>query len=70
MYHKISEMCDKVNVIYTKSLELRHLKYSKSIKDDLKKAERDFQIDILIQDIQALCSEIANDKGKYIKKNY
>ncbi len=64
MIHKISEMCDKVSVIYAKSMELRRAKY------DTPKAKQDKNhIDYLIQDIQALCREIANDTSKYKKKS-
>ena len=55
-------MCDKVNVMYNKSMELRRLKY------DTPKAQRDNdQIDMLVQDIQALARDIANDKQPYVK---
>tara|TARA_X000000950_G_scaffold37759_1_gene40363 strand:- start:931 stop:1128 length:198 start_codon:yes stop_codon:yes gene_type:complete len=62
MLHKISQMCDKVNVMYNKSMELRRLKY------DTPKAQRDNdQIDMLVQDIQALARDIANDTSPYVK---
>ena len=55
-------MCDKVDVIFRKSEELRKLKY------DTPKAARDeHQINFLVQDIQTLCREIANDRGEYNK---
>jgi len=63
MYHKISSMCDKVRVIYEKSEQLRIAKYGH--KDDVTERESDNDIDIMIKDIQQLCREIANDKGKY-----
>ncbi len=62
MIHKISQMCDKVNVIYEKSMQLRRLKYD-TPKDQQNKNE----IDYFVQDIQALCREIANDTQKYRK---
>jgi hypothetical protein len=62
MIHKISQMCDKVNVIYEKSMHLRRLKYD-TPKDQQNKNE----IDFYVQDIQALCREIANDTQKYRK---
>ena len=62
MIHKISQMCDKVNVIYEKSMQLRRLKYD-TPKDQQNKTE----IDFYVQDIQALCREIANDTQKYRK---
>tara|TARA_B100001113_G_scaffold129530_1_gene105820 strand:- start:493 stop:684 length:192 start_codon:yes stop_codon:yes gene_type:complete len=55
-------MCDKVNVIYEKSMQLRRLKYD-TPKDQQNKNE----IDYFVQDIQALCREIANDTQKYRK---
>ena len=62
MLHKISQMCDKVNVMYNKSMELRRLKY------DTPKAQRDNdQIDMLVQDIQELARDIANDTSPYVK---
>ena len=62
MLHKISDMCDKVEVIYRKSEELRKRKY------DTPKAARDeTQIKFLIQDIQTLCREISHDRSEYVK---
>ena len=55
-------MCDKVNVIYEKSMQLRRLKYD-TPKDQQNKNE----IDYFVQDIQALCRESANDTQKYRK---
>ena len=65
MYHKISSMCDKVRVIYKKSEELRIAKYGHS--DDVLQKESDEDINCKIRDIQQMCREIANDKGKYNK---
>ena len=65
MYHKISSMCDKVRVIYEKAEELRIMQYGH--KDDVSKKADDSDIDLMIKDIQQLCREIANDKGKYNK---
>ncbi len=62
MLHKISQMCDKVSVIYDKSMMLRRLKY-----DTPKESRDQNQIEFLIQDIQSLCREIANDKQPYTK---
>jgi len=62
MLHKISEMCDKVNVIYEKSMNLRRLKY-----DTPKENQNQGDIQFLIDDIQQLCREIANDTNKYVK---
>ena len=62
MLHKISQMCDKVNVMYNKSMLLRRLKY-----DTPKDQQDTSQIDMLVQDIQALARDIANDKQPYVK---
>jgi hypothetical protein len=64
MLHKISEMCDKVSVMYDKSMNLRRLKY------DLPKEQQDQNtIQFLIDDIQQLAREIANDRGQYQKRD-
>jgi hypothetical protein len=62
MLHKISEMCDVVNVMYEKSMNLRRLKYD-TPKEDQNKA----QIDALVADIQSLALQIAHDKSPYNK---
>ena len=66
MYHKISSMCDKIRVIYDKSEQLRIMKYGHPDDPTFKKSDKS-DIDFLIKDIQTLCREIANDKGKYNK---
>lgn len=66
MLHKISQMCDKVNVMYTKSMNLRRLKYD--IPKDSRSKEQEYQINELVQDIQALAMDIANDRQPYDKK--
>ena len=63
MLHKISQMCDKVNVMYEKSMNLRRLKY-----DTPKDKVHAGQIDFLVADIQQLAREIANDKQPYERK--
>jgi len=62
MLHKISQMCDKVSVMYEKSMVLRRLKY-----DTPKEKQDKGQIDMMVQDIQALARDIANDKQPYVK---
>ena len=62
MLHKISQMCDKVSVMYEKSMVLRRLKY-----DTPKERQDKGQIDMMVQDIQALARDIANDKQPYVK---
>lgn len=57
-------MCDKVSVMYDKSMNLRRLKY------DLPKEQQDQNtIQFLIDDIQQLAREIANDRGQYQKRD-
>ena len=62
MQHKISEMCDKVSVMYEKSMNLRRMKY-----DTPKDRQDTIMIDILVQDIQALAGDIFNDKLPHAK---
>ena len=63
MLHKISEVCDLINVIHKKSEQCRKLKY-----DNPKTPERDQEIDILIADIQSMCRQVAEDKQPYEKR--
>lgn len=63
MLHKISEFCDKVSVMYDKSMNLRRLKY-----DTPKDRRNESEINFLIEDIQQLAREIANDRSKYEKR--
>jgi len=62
MLHKVSQMCDKISVMYEKSMNLRRMKY-----DTPKEDQDTYQIDILIEDIQALARDIANDTQPYQK---
>ena len=62
MYHKISEMCDVVSVMYDKSMNLRRLKY-----DTPKEQQDKVMIDALVEDIQALAQQIAFDRQPYVK---
>lgn len=62
MLHKISELCNKVDVVKQQSNKLYKLKY-----ENKKTVERDAEIDFLISDIQYLCRNIANDKSQYEK---
>ena len=62
MQHKVSEMCDKVSVMYEKSMVLRRLKY-----DTPKEKQDGVLIKVLVDDIQALASDIANDKSLHPK---
>ena len=61
MLHKISEMCDRINVIHVKSETLRQAKYSKK--------ETKAEIDYRIADIQAMCRQVANDSQTYVKRS-
>ena len=55
-------MCDKVSVMYEKSMNLRRMKY-----DTPKDRQDTIMIDILVQDIQALAGDIFNDKLPHAK---
>ena len=60
MIHKISDFCLKVDGVKKTSDRLYNLKYNNP-----KTPERDQQIQELIDDIQATCLLIANDKQSY-----
>ena len=60
MYHKISQFCDKIDSIKKDADRLREMKYGAS------KANRS-EIDNLIQQIQADCYLVSQDKGEYAK---
>jgi hypothetical protein len=62
MLHKISQMCDRVDIVAEKSKALRELKYN-TPKDKRSEAE----IQFLIDDIQSLCRSIGADTSKYDK---
>jgi hypothetical protein len=63
MLHKISDMCDVVNVMYEKSMNLRRLKY-----DTPKEHQDQSAIQHLVEDIQALALQIGVDKSRYVKR--
>ena len=58
MLHKISEFCDKIDLIKNKSDKLRTMKYGSP-------KAADEEIDNMIADIQSECLLLANDKEKY-----
>ena len=58
MLHKISELCDKIDVLKRSADHLRELKYGEN------KAPREV-IDESIASIQAECLLVANDKSDY-----
>jgi len=62
MQHKISEFCDKVSVMYDKSMLLRRLKY-----DTPKDKQDPVIIRALLEDIQALAFDLAHDKTPHRK---
>lgn len=62
MLHKISDFCDVVSLMYEKSMNLRRMKY-----DTPKEKQNKEEIDILVQDIQALAMQIAHDRSPYQK---
>lgn len=57
-------MCDKVNIMYERSMHLRRLKY-----DTPKEQQNQNEIQFLVDDIQALAREIANDRSQYVKRD-
>ena len=56
MYHKISDFCDKIDSIKKDADRLREMKYG-AVKSST------VEIDNLIQQIQADCYVISQDKG-------
>ena len=62
MLHKISDMCDRVDIIAEKSKALRELKYNTP-----KSKRSKYEIQFLIDDIQSLCRSIGADTSKYGK---
>lgn len=60
MNHKISEFCDKIDTIKMMADKLREMKYG-SIK------AQDYEINNLIETIQADCFVVSKDKGDYGK---
>ena len=66
MQHKISDLINKVSVMYEKAMNLRRLKYD--IPKVSRRKDDEAMIDFLVSDIQALAGDIANDQGKYEKE--
>ena len=62
MIHKVSELCKKIDGLKTQSTKLYELKYNNP-----KSPVRDAEVNHMIEDIQATCRLIANDKAKYEK---
>ena len=62
MLHKISDFCKKIDSIKAQADKLYNLKYNQP-----KTAERDAEVNHLIDDIQAECRIIANDTKPYDK---
>lgn len=60
MLHKISDMTQKVSIMYNKSMVLHRLKY-----DTPKHAQDELAIRCLVEDIQALAGDIYNDRECY-----
>ena len=63
MLHKISDLCNKIDSIKKMSDDLRTTKYSFH-----KSTDRDFRIQNLIDNIQADCLLVSNDKSDYGKE--
>ena len=62
MIHKISDLCKKIDGLKIKSDRLYNTKYNNP-----KTKSRDLEVDHLVEDIQATCRLIANDKMPYTK---
>jgi len=62
MLHKISDLCDKVDVMYKLVVDLRRMKY-----DVPKEARNEDNIRHHIENIQALAGDITHDKSPYQK---
>lgn len=60
MLHKISDFCNKIDLLKVKSDKLRTMKYGSP------KASTE-EIDNMIADIQSECYLIANDRSEYHK---
>ena len=60
MIHKISDLCKKIDGLKRMSDDLYNLKYNNP-----KTPERDAQVQHMVDDIQATCRLIANDKKPY-----
>ena len=60
MIHKISDLCKKIDGLKTLSTKLYEVKYNNPTTP-----ERDAEVNHLIEDIQATCRLIANDKKPY-----
>ena len=63
MLHKISELCDRIDVIKKKSDKLRQLKYNTP-----KQLRHEDEIKSLKEDIQYMCRLIGADRQPYEKK--
>jgi len=63
MLHKISQFCDKFDSIKKDVDKLRNLKYKNP-----KSKDRNIQIKLLIEQIQADCYLISQDKSNYTKE--
>ena len=62
MIHKVSELCKKIDGLKTQSTKQYELK-----NNNPKSTVRDAEVNHMIEDIQATCRLIANDKTKYEK---
>ena len=63
MQHKISEMCDKISVMYEMSMNLRRMKY-----DTPKEQQNTVAIDDLVLQLQAMAGDIYNDRTQHPKR--
>lgn len=61
MYHNINDLCRKINIIKEKADKLHKLRPTLLNTGFASDPKLQFQL----EDIQALCRDIANDKGHY-----
>lgn len=64
MYHNIDDICRKIDVIKQKADKLQ-VAYIRDTLEPLDTGLPDPQIKFQLEDIQALCADISNDKGHY-----
>ena len=62
MYHNINDLCKKINVIKQKADNLQRRHDATSLDTGF---AGDSELQFELDDIQALCADIANDKGHF-----
>ena len=62
MYHNINDLCRKINVIKQKADKLQLTHDTTALDTGF---AGDPETKFMLEDIQALCADIANDKGHF-----